>query len=61
VPAALFILRWLERVPEQFVSGIRRNGDDDALPLLGPDRRLRWNLKALYDALNARRVQQELS
>ena len=57
---ALFVLRWLGSAPEQFVSGIRRNGDD-ALPLVGPDRRLRWNLKVLYDALNARRIQQELS
>jgi len=57
---ALFILRWLGSAPEQFVPGVRRNGDD-ALPVAGPDRRLRWNLKALYDALNTRRAQQGLS
>jgi hypothetical protein len=57
---ALFILRWLGTAPEQFVPGIRRDGSD-ALPFAGPDQRLRWNLKALYDALNARRVQQGLS
>src|SRR5215468_10118641 len=57
---ALFILRWLGSAPEQFVAGLPRNGDD-ALPVIGPDRRLRWNLKALYDALNARRGEQGLS
>jgi len=57
---ALFILRWLGSAPEQFVPGLRRSADD-ALPSAGPDRRLRWNLKALYDALNTRRIQQRLS
>src|SRR5215813_6106922 len=57
---ALFILRWLGVAPEQFVPGIRRDGGD-ALPLAGPNQRLRWNLKALYDALNTRRVEQGLS
>jgi hypothetical protein len=49
---ALFMLRWLGRSPESFIPG---SANDIPLPLVGPDRRLRWNLRALYDALDARR------
>ena len=31
------------------------------LPTAGPDRRLRWNLPALYDALNARRQERGMT
>lgn len=31
------------------------------LPVAGPDRRLRWNLNALYDALDARRRREGLT
>jgi len=51
---ALFFLRWLERTPESFLAGAA----DDAgapLPTSGPDRRPRWNLKALHAALNEAR------
>src|SRR6202453_2040070 len=56
---ALFMLRWLERTPESFLvgwssgsgtgSGSGSSGDDErfALPVTGPDRRLRWALKLL--------------
>jgi uncharacterized protein YfiM (DUF2279 family) len=50
---ALFVLRWLNRAPESFLVG-----GVDALPALpdpGPDRRLRWNLASLYEALDGRR------
>jgi hypothetical protein len=57
---ALFILRWLGAAPEQFVAGIRRD-PGHGLPVVGPDQRLRWNLKALYDALNTRRMEKRLS
>lgn len=49
---ALFILRWLGRSPESFVDGA-----DVALPPAGEDRRLRWNLAAVYEAMDARRRQ----
>jgi len=55
---ALFILRWLGRSPESFVGRTERRF---ALPQSGPDRRLRWDLQALYDALDARRREQQLS
>src|SRR5689334_14965435 len=53
---ALFILRWLGRTPESFLRTVQvfENGSG-ALPSAGPDRRLRWDLHALYDALNGRR------
>jgi len=55
---ALFILRWLGRSPESFVPG---SLVDAQLPAAGPDRRLRWNLGALYEALDARRRARGLS
>ena len=58
---ALFVLRWLERTPESFLSPSPNDTSDMALPSAGPDERLRWNLPALYDALNARRVERQLT
>ena len=55
---ALFILRWLKRSPESFIERTERRF---ALPQAGPDRRLRWDLRALYDALDTRRRERELS
>lgn len=56
---ALFFLRWLERSPESFLNG----GDVDGMPLpvVGPDRRLRWDLKLTYEALDARRRQEKMT
>ena len=31
------------------------------LPSVGPDRTLRWNLAALYEAVNAGRIEQQLT
>ena len=58
---ALFMLRWLERSPESFLEGA--TGDDPrwALPEAGPDRRLRWRLKALHAAMDERRQVQDLT
>ncbi len=58
---ALFVLRWLGRAPEHFVVPSRPAARDEALPLAGADRRLRWNLEALYDALEQRREEHALS
>ena len=38
---AFFMLRWLERTPESFLTGDPPR-EDAALPEVGPDRRLRW-------------------
>jgi len=58
---ALFFLRWLERTPESFLSRGATNADGAALPSAGPNRRLRWNLQALYEALDARRRKRRLT
>jgi hypothetical protein len=52
---ALFFLRWLERTPESFLEGA---GPDAGAPLpaCGPERRPRWDLKALHAGLNEARA-----
>jgi len=59
---ALFMLRWLDRTPESFLTGVV-DGDDHrfALPQAGPDRRLRWSLKLLWASLDEKRVQEGLT
>lgn len=52
---ALFILRWLGRSPESFLSNPPAGGDATALPPARRDQRLRWNLAALAESLDARR------
>ena len=50
----LFMLRWLDKAPEEFVPGLvvtRKH----AMPAAGPDRRLRWSLLDTYAALDAER------
>jgi hypothetical protein len=65
---ALFMLRWLDRSPESFLSGSTTVAAA-ALPAAGPDHRLRWNLHesprwpvaGLYEAMNARRGNEGLT
>ena len=59
---ALFMLRWLGRNPESFLTGLT-DGDDPrfALPPAGPDRRLRWNLKLLSATMDQKRRQDGLT
>jgi hypothetical protein len=57
---ALFMLRWLQRTPESFLAGAPPR-DEAALPEVGPDRRLRWNLARLYEALNEKRHADQLT
>ena len=52
---ALFMLRWLRRAPESFMPGSTVDAQRTALPLVGPDQRLRWDLQRLYEALDSRR------
>jgi hypothetical protein len=52
---SLFMLRWLGRGPEEFLTGPVVDVGDVRLPEVGPDRRLRWNLEQLHAALNQQR------
>jgi hypothetical protein len=58
---ALFFLRWLDRTPECFLTTPPPDSGATRLPAAGSDRRLRWNLDALYDALNAQRKARDLT
>ena len=58
---ALFMLRWLGRPPEEFVSGSVVDVGDVRLPESGPDSRLRWDLNQLYTAVNEERQERGLT
>lgn len=58
---ALFMLRWLGREPESFLAGATVDPNRTALPLAGPDKRLRWDLQKLHDSLDAQRRERSLS
>jgi hypothetical protein len=58
---ALFMLRWLDRTPESFMPGLIFDAKRTALPLAGPDQRLRWDLQGLYDALDLARRERSLT
>jgi hypothetical protein len=55
---SLFMLRWLRRAPEDFLTGSVREVGSVGLPKTGPDRRLRWDLSELHAALNSQRCEQ---
>jgi hypothetical protein len=57
---ALFMLRWLDRSPESFLAGSSTPGTTP-LPVAGLQRRLRWNLQELYEAMNDRRIDSGLT
>jgi hypothetical protein len=52
---ALFFLRWLTRTPESFLAGAALDAGVP-LPACGPDRRPRWDLRALHAGLNETRT-----
>jgi hypothetical protein len=58
---ALFMLRWLGRTPESFIPGSTAHAKRTALPFVGPDQRLRWDLQRLYDALDSQRRERGLT
>lgn len=58
---ALFMLRWLGRPPEDFLTGPAVDVANARLPDAGPDRRLRWDLAQLHAALNAQRQERSLT
>jgi hypothetical protein len=58
---ALFMLRWLDRAPEDFLAGAVAEVGDTRLPRADPGRRLRWDLGELYAAVNQCRQQAGLT
>ena len=58
---ALFILRWLGRPPESFLSIPPAGEDGVRLPAAGATARLRWDLAAVYETLNDRRGERGLT
>ena len=58
---ALFMLRWIGRPPEEFVPRPVEGSAGVGLPTVGPDRRLRWNLTALHEAMDISRREQHLT
>ncbi len=52
---ALFMLRWLGRAPEDFLTGTGTHEGAVHLPEAGRDTRLRFDLPELHAALNERR------
>lgn len=58
---ALFMLRWLGRAPEDFLTGPVVEVGDVRLPAAGPDHRLRWDLNQVHSALNERRRERGLT
>jgi hypothetical protein len=58
----LQVLRWLGRAPESFLSGPARSvSPDQQLPDVGLDRILRFDTRALYDALQKERLRRGLT
>jgi hypothetical protein len=51
----MFMLRWLERAPEEFLTGPVVDVGDVSLPRAGAGSRLRWDLSQLHAALNRER------
>jgi hypothetical protein len=58
---ALYLLRWLGRAPEEFLTGPAPDVGDVRLPDAGQDSRLRWDLGQLHAALNDERQRQGLT
>lgn len=58
---ALFMLRWLDRAPEDFLTGPVAEVGDVRLPDAGPDSRLRWDLTQLHAALTEQRQERGLT
>src|ERR1700722_18157698 len=58
----LQVLRWLGRTPESFLSGAPRSASsDEQLPKAGLDRILRFDTRAIYDALQQERLRRGLT
>lgn len=58
---ALFMLRWLHRTPEDFLTGAMVDVRDTRLPEAGPESRLRWDSSHLHKGLNEQRREEKLT
>lgn len=58
---AVIILRWIQRAPEEFLTGSVADVGDVRLPEPGPQSRLRWDLAQLHAALNDKRRERKLT
>jgi hypothetical protein len=58
---ALIFLQWLGRSPESFLPGISTNRRGTPIQSEGTDRRPRWHLRRLYEAINTRRQEQRMT
>ena len=58
---ALFMLRWLGRAPEDFLTGPVVDVGNVGLPEAGPGSRLRWNLEQTHAALDEQRRERNLT
>lgn len=58
---ALIILRWIDRAPEDFLTGPVVDVGDVRLPAAGPNSRLRWDLGELHATLNEHRGEDRLT
>lgn len=58
---AMFMLRWLDRAPEEFLTGPGVDVGDSQLPSTDPAHRLRWNLSQLHAAIDRRRREEGLT
>ena len=55
------MLRWIQRAPEDFLTGVVVDVGDVRLPNAGKDSRLRWDLNELHTALNEERNARDLT
>ena len=58
---ALFLFRWRDRPPEDFVAQSTIDRVRTVLPRTDADHRLRWNLSEVHTALNDQRREQGLT
>jgi len=58
---ALGYLAWVDRTPESFLIGAAKSVPEEPLPAVGPDRRLRWDIPALADAVDQHRTELQLT
>ena len=58
----LQMLRWLDRTPESFVPGHQAaSTGEETLPRAGRTQKLRFDTKAMYAALDSRRLEQGMT
>jgi hypothetical protein len=58
---ALFMLRWMDRAPEEFLTGPVVDVGEIRLPEAAHDSRLRWDLNQVHTALNEQRQERGLT